>query len=94
MSAKSKKTPKATKAAKQLGPVARVWQLADKLGERAAVLAAAEKEHINPWTARTQWQRWLHRNDTPKAKKPVAKKSVKQPKAKKAPTREGLRQAA
>jgi len=39
---------------------ARVWELADELGNRAAVIAACEKEGVNPSTAATQYARWKH----------------------------------
>lgn len=64
----SRKTTKQT--TKQQGPVAKVWALASKLGKRAAVLEAAKKAGINPFTARTQWQRFIHRNDK-SAKRPA-----------------------
>ena len=62
-----KKTPAKKAKAKgngKLGPVAQVWAIAEKLGpkaERKDVLAACAKAGINPNTAKTQFQRWLHR---------------------------------
>ena len=68
MSKKQKKTaPKAAKsAAKKItaptkdGPVAKVWEIADRMkgAERKDVLAACAKVGINPATAATQFYRW------------------------------------
>ena len=51
------------KAKKSSGAVARVWQIASKLGpkvERKDVLAACERAGINSSTAKTQWQQFKH----------------------------------
>lgn len=37
---------------------ARVWELADELGDRAAVISACTNEGINPSTAATQYAKW------------------------------------
>jgi hypothetical protein len=60
----TKKTPKA-KAPKKQGAVAKVWEIASKMpkADRKDVLAACAKAGINENTAKTQYQRWLHRGD-------------------------------
>ena len=64
MSKKQKKTaPKAAKkitAPTKAGPVAKVWEIADRMkgAERKDVLAACAKAGINPATAATQFYRW------------------------------------
>lgn len=52
------------KRTQRKGPVARMWELCDKMrGEpRGAVIAAAVKKGINENTARTQYQRWFSDN--------------------------------
>ncbi len=63
-----RKTPKksAKKSAKKngkLGPVAMVWQIASKLGAKAArkeVLEACVNAGVNPFTAATQYHKWKH----------------------------------
>lgn len=74
----AKKSPKAPKATKP-GAVAKVWEIASSMpkAERKEVLAACAKAGINENTAKTQYQRWLHRGDK-KASAKVAK--VKAPK--------------
>lgn len=87
-----KQTPKksakpAVKARKTDGPVAQTWALCDKMKDAARkdVIAAAVKAGINESTAKTQYQRWLHRGDK-KASAKVAKA--------KAPKEEPQRKAA
>lgn len=74
---KAKPTPKAKQAdapSKPGGPVAKVWAIADGMKDREVegaiiavvrkdVLAACLKAGININTAKTQFQRWLHRGD-------------------------------
>ncbi len=45
------------------GAVAKAWAIFNKhpKAERKDVLAACAKAGINPNTAKTQYQRWLHR---------------------------------
>ena len=46
---------------RQAGAVTQAWKVfAKHPKERAEALAACEKAGINPNTAKTQWQRWLH----------------------------------
>lgn len=47
------------------GPVARVWEIAGRMrnAKRKDVIAACKKARINENTARTQYQKFLHRND-------------------------------
>ncbi len=49
---------------KKSGPVARVWQLASSMprAARKDVVAACVNAGVNIHTAKTQYQRWSHRN--------------------------------
>ena len=60
--ATSKKKKTAT-SKKPNGPVAKVWSIFTKhpKATRKDQLAAAASAGINEYTARTQYQRWLHR---------------------------------
>lgn len=69
---KSKKAPKAKKEKKAKsgkprkdGAVAKVWEIANDMPKAARkdVIAACVKAGINENTAKTQYQRWLHRNE-------------------------------
>jgi len=46
------------------GPVAIVWQVANEnpKAKRSDVIAMCVMLGVNYYTARTQYQRWLHRN--------------------------------
>jgi hypothetical protein len=61
-----KTAAKKTTVPKKAGPVAKVWEIASSMpkAERKDVLAACVKAGINEFTAKTQYQRWLHRDDT------------------------------
>ena len=63
---KKKTTTKGRSAAptKATGPVARVWQLASSMpkAKRKEVIDACVNAGVNIHTARTQYQRWTHRN--------------------------------
>jgi len=50
----SKKTKRSS------GAVATAWKVFAKAKDRAEALAAAAKAGVNPNTAKTQWQKWLH----------------------------------
>jgi methylphosphotriester-DNA--protein-cysteine methyltransferase len=60
----SKKTKRSS------GAVAKAWKIFSKNPEdRAAALAAAEKAGVNPNTAKTQWQKFLHSSPKQRAEK-------------------------
>lgn len=60
----SKKTKRSS------GAVALAWKaFAKHPKDRAAALAAAEKAGVNPNTAKTQWQRFLHASPKQRAEK-------------------------
>jgi methylphosphotriester-DNA--protein-cysteine methyltransferase len=60
----SKKTKRSS------GAVATAWKIfAKHPKDRAAALAAAEKAGVNPNTAKTQWQRFLHASPKQRAEK-------------------------
>ena len=63
---KKKTTTKGRSGAptKASGPVARVWQLASSMprAKRKDVVAACVNAGVNIHTAKTQYQRWTHRN--------------------------------
>lgn len=62
--AAKKSAGKKSGAKRKSGAVAKVWEIAGKIGkDRAKVLEACAAAGINPNTAKTQYQRWLHRND-------------------------------
>jgi hypothetical protein len=67
----------------------KVWDIADRLKERAPVLAECAKRKINAATATTQFGKWREYNGlkgkkTKKAAKPAKKVSAKKAKAPKA----------
>jgi len=63
--AKPKKRGKKSAPVTKAGPVAKAWAIFAKhpKAPRKDVLALCAKARVNPATAKTQYQRWLHRND-------------------------------
>jgi len=67
----SKKTKRST------GAVATAWKVFAKHSkDRAAALAAAAKAGVNPNTAKTQWQKFLHSSPKQRAEKVNGKKEA------------------
>lgn len=60
----------ARRAKRSSGAVAKVWGIFNRRprAQRKEQLEAAAKAGINPNTAKTQYQRWLHRGKTRRPK--------------------------
>ena len=56
---------------------AKAWAIFNKHpNDRAEALAACAKAGINPSTAKTQWQRWLHASKAQRAAKANSEKKT------------------
>ena len=61
------------------GAVAKAWSIFNKhpKAERAELLALCDKAGLNPHTAKTQYQRWVHASKSERAEKVNGEKAEK-----------------